>query len=87
MSRRHEVYHRTEFLIIAQYSLLSYHILPPNNLLGRFQAFLQCSLVMNYKKAEKHEGIDSTYVRLVNLSRIALIVHVLKCLMMPEEKE
>jgi len=42
---------------------------------------------MNYKKAEKHEGIDSTYVRLVNLSRMALIVHVLKCLMMPEEKE
>lgn len=41
---------------------------------------------MNYRKGEKHEGIDSTYVGFANLSRTALIVRVLKCLITAEEK-
>ena len=47
---------------------------------------MQPGLVIKYKKAEKLVGIDGTYVRLANLSRTALMVCVLKCLIIAKEK-
>lgn len=38
------------------------HVLPSQGLLGRYQLFLQPGSVTNYRKAEKHQGIDSPYL-------------------------